>query len=75
MAGSWGKFFVLGGRWNLKSSAIALVWLVWGKWHKHCVSEDLSPSSVAYGATFPLEGEGYGADFFCFCFEMLTSDI
>ena len=29
------------------------------EWHKHCVSEDLSPSSVAYGATFPLEGEGF----------------
>ena len=24
------------------------------------------PSSVAYGATFPLKGEGYCTDLFCF---------
>ncbi len=28
------------------------------------VSGVLSPSSVAYGATFPLKGEGYCANFF-----------
>ena len=33
-----------------------------------------TPSSVACGATFPLEGEGYCADFFRFCFEILTSE-
>ena len=31
-----------------------------------------TPSSVAYGATFPLEGEGYCADFFRFCLEILA---
>ena len=34
----------------------------------------VSPSSVAYGATFPLKGEGYCADFFRFYFEMLIFD-
>ena len=39
----------------------------------------LSPSSVAYGAKllavfFPLKGEGYCANFFRSCFEILTSE-
>ena len=29
------------------------------------------PSSVAYGATFPLKGEGYSAGFFRFYSEIL----
>ena len=34
----------------------------------------IPPSSVAYGATFPLKGEGYCADFFRFHFEILKSE-
>ena len=30
------------------------------------------PSSVTYGDTFPLEGEGYCAGLFRYCFEMLA---
>ncbi len=33
-----------------------------------------TPSSVAFGDTFPLEGEGCCADFLCFCFEILISE-
>ena len=53
---SWGKFFVgLGGADLVQSAASRLI----GVWKIY------PPSSVACGATFPLEGEGYCASAFC----------